>query len=165
MLTCFSVAAKAAQTRTHYVRDILLDGKQVQTVDGVTVTRGGSVAHALRVGEAVPDGTRIDVPARVSLVIASTGDKSTATLNPGASVTFVSTGSGEALGVTRGLRSSTSFRTPSISLASSPARRSRLRSTGRSFRSMQPPAVWRTRASGARSASKNTAISSSEESV
>jgi hypothetical protein len=87
--------AAAAQSRMHTVLRILLDGKPVDAAAGVTVSRGAIVEHMLRHGEVIPDGTRIDIPPHVIVVISSTGQKSTVTLEPGASVTFVSTGSGE----------------------------------------------------------------------
>jgi hypothetical protein len=86
-----------AATRTHAVQQILLDGKAVAYAADVVVRQRGSATpmKGIRRGQAIEDGTRIDVPAHVSLVVVSTDAKSTATLEPGASVTFVSTGSGE----------------------------------------------------------------------
>ena len=81
--------------RAHAVARILVEGRPVSSVTGVTVMRGTTVAHSLRLGETIADGTRISVPARVLISITSTREKSTVTLEPGASVTFVSTGAGE----------------------------------------------------------------------
>jgi hypothetical protein len=83
------------QPRTHIVLRILLDGKSVESAAGVTVSRRSISAHDLRRGEIIADGTRIDVPAHLVVIIVSSGGKSTTTLEPGASVTFVSTSSGE----------------------------------------------------------------------
>ncbi|MBV8530974.1 MAG: tetratricopeptide repeat protein, partial [Candidatus Eremiobacteraeota bacterium] len=91
------LSSHAGPLREHVVQQILLDGRPVQSTAGVTVTRGGITERTLRRGERIRDGTRIDVPAHVVIVITSTGAKSTTTLEPGASVTFVSTGSGELL--------------------------------------------------------------------
>jgi hypothetical protein len=78
------------------VERILLDGRSVESTGEVSVTsRNGAVEHGLQRGEAISDGTRIDVPAHLVVVIVSTGAKSETTLEPGSSVTFVSTGSGE----------------------------------------------------------------------
>src|SRR5271168_5113507 len=85
----------AAPVRLHTVQNILQDGKAVPTAQGVKVTSAaGKVENVIRRGEAVPDGTRVDVPARVVITVVSAGGKSTATLETGSSVTFVSTGSG-----------------------------------------------------------------------
>ncbi|HLX25598.1 MAG TPA: hypothetical protein VKR05_01290, partial [Candidatus Cybelea sp.] len=92
----------ASLLRSHTVREILVDGRAVATVTGVTLTRGTLTAHTLQRGERIADGTRIDVPAHVAIVVVSTGEKSTTTLQPGASVTFVSTGSGELVSSNRG---------------------------------------------------------------
>jgi tetratricopeptide (TPR) repeat protein len=96
-LAVFSPLAAGAQTtRTHTVSAILLDGKDVASAAGVTVTPpAGAPQHTIRLHETIPDGTRVDVPARVVVVIVSTGGASTARLEPGASITFVSTGKGE----------------------------------------------------------------------
>src|SRR5271156_2997474 len=89
-------SAAAAVGRAHTVEQILRDGKPVASASDVTVTpRGGKAETAIRLGETIDDGTRIDVPAHVVLVVVSSGAKSTITLEPGSSVTFVSTGSGE----------------------------------------------------------------------
>ena len=92
-----TIAPSAAQTpRAHTVQDILRDGKSVASADGVKVTTpAGSVETSIRRDEPIADGTRIDVPAGIEVVVVSTGGKSTATLKPGSSVTFVTTGSGE----------------------------------------------------------------------
>ncbi len=91
-----TVPGQAAPARAHVVKAIQRDGADVASADGVTVTfAAGKVEHAIRRDEAIPDGTRVDVPAGIVVVIESTGAKSSATLEPGASVTFISTGSGE----------------------------------------------------------------------
>jgi tetratricopeptide (TPR) repeat protein len=85
----------AASARTHAVQQILRDGKPVDSASGFTLSHAGIVEHTLRRDETILDGTRIDVPARLTVIIVSSGLKSMATLQPGSSVTFVSTGSGE----------------------------------------------------------------------
>ncbi len=92
----------AAQTRVHSVQAIFVDGRRVESAAGITVTRGGSIQHTLRRGETILDGTRVDVPAHVEVIIVSTGGKSSATLQPGASITFVSTGLGELVRINAG---------------------------------------------------------------
>ena len=88
--------ALAQSTRSHTVKQILIDGKDAASASGITVTPKGAPAQStIRRNEPIADGTRIDVPAHVVVVIVSTGAKSTATLEPGASITFVSTGQGE----------------------------------------------------------------------
>ena len=85
-----------AAERGHTVRDIFLDGNAVSSA-GVSIVLPGSTSAAtgIHVGQAIADGTRLAVPPHVSVVVVSTDTKSTATLQPGADVTFVSTGSGE----------------------------------------------------------------------
>jgi tetratricopeptide (TPR) repeat protein len=96
LLVLTPLTANAQAARTHTVSRILLDGKQVSSAAGVTVTpRSGPAGKSLRLQERIADGTRVDVPAHVVVVIVSTGALSTARLEPGASVTFVSTGKGE----------------------------------------------------------------------
>lgn len=94
-----SGGAPQASTRSHSVQQVLLDGKPQASATGVTVTQGTTITHTIKRGEAIPDGTRIDVPAGVVVVVVvvSTGGKSTVTLQPGASLTFVSTSSGEVI--------------------------------------------------------------------
>ena len=87
--------SEAHRPRLHAVARIFVEGRPVSSVIGVTVTRGTAVAHSLRLGETIADGTRISVPARVLVIVTSTGVKSTVTLELGSSVTFVSTGGGE----------------------------------------------------------------------
>ncbi len=94
-LMLVSAPSAAHPVRAHIVARLLLDGREVKSAGGVTVTRGSTTEHALHRGEAIVDGTRIDVPAHLVVVITSTGGKSMTTLEPGSSVTFVSTGSGE----------------------------------------------------------------------
>lgn len=90
------IAVNAQTPRAHSVKQILIDGRDVASTTNVSlIIRGEDPRHALHVGEQIDDGTRIDVPQHVEVVIVSTDEKSTATLEPGASVTFVSTGSGE----------------------------------------------------------------------
>lgn len=95
VLLLFGATPSPVQSvRSHVVQKILLDDKPAQSAD-VTVIRGSTVTHVLHVGDVVADRTRIDVPANVVVVLTSTGGKSTVTLERGASVTFVSTGTGE----------------------------------------------------------------------
>ena len=51
---------QAYSVRSHVVR-LTLGGKDVGSVAGVTVTRGATVEHTLRVGETIADGTRVDL--------------------------------------------------------------------------------------------------------
>jgi hypothetical protein len=98
LVAWLAFGAEAATERTHTVQQILRAQKTVSSAAGVTVTpREGQTETTIRRGETIADGTRIDVPAQSNLVIVivSTGGKSTVTLEPGASVTFVSTGQGE----------------------------------------------------------------------
>jgi hypothetical protein len=96
LLALASLSANAQTARSHTVSRILLDGKDVASATGVTVTpREGNLRTLVQRGDPIGDGTRVDVPAHVVLFIASTDNKSTARLEPGASVTFVSTGKGE----------------------------------------------------------------------
>ena len=91
-----SLPGAAALARTHAVTDIRLDGRPVASAAGVIVTPRGAKAEAtIKLREVIADGTRIDVPAHVTVTIVSSGAKSTITLEPGSSVTFLSTGSGE----------------------------------------------------------------------
>jgi tetratricopeptide (TPR) repeat protein len=97
-LAGWSITAANAgpEPRGHTVKQILRDGQQVASADGVAVTPpGGKPEATIRQGESIVDGTRVDVPAHLVVVIVSTGAKSTITLNPGSSLTFISTGSGE----------------------------------------------------------------------
>ena len=95
-------AAAAHAPRVHVVQRLLLDKKPVQSATGVTLTLGAAVRHILQVGEIIADGTRIDVPPHLVVTIVSSGNRSITTLDPGASVTFVSTGSGELLSSNKG---------------------------------------------------------------
>src|SRR5580693_2359824 len=71
----------AADSRAHTVQQILRDGTAVASAPGVTVTpRGGTPESTIRVGESIADGTRVDVPAHLVVVIVSSGNKSTITL-------------------------------------------------------------------------------------
>lgn len=123
--------------RAHAVTRILVERRPVSSVAGVTVTRGGAVAHSLRLGETIEDGTRISVPARVVVTVTSTGEKSTVTLEPGASVTFVSTGAGELVTSNAGASISACCLGRSTSFGFNPASRLPLQSTAPSFRSIQ----------------------------
>ena len=92
-----SSTQQAAPARSHSVQQLLLSGEAETSATGVTVTEGTTVQHTLSKGENIPDGTRIDVPANLVVVVESTGGKSTVTLDPGSSLTFVSTGAGEVI--------------------------------------------------------------------
>lgn len=87
--------------RVHTVQTIFVDGRPVDSA-AVTVTRNGHSDRILRRGATLFDGTRVDVPAHVTVIVVSTGNKSTATLQPGSSVTFVSTANGELVSSLRG---------------------------------------------------------------
>ena len=67
-----------------------------------TVTLANGHSEPLAVRQTLPDGARIDVPLRVTVVIASTDAKSTTTLRPDTSFTLVSTGAGERSSVAHG---------------------------------------------------------------
>src|SRR5271165_101819 len=89
-------AAQAPAKRVHVVQQIFRDGKPVASASGVKVTQpGGTLEKAIRLKETILDGTRIDVPPRIVVIVVSTGAKSSVTLEPGSSVTFISTGPGE----------------------------------------------------------------------
>ncbi len=85
------LSAGAAQ-RQHTVLQI---NRQPGAGAGPTMTLPNAKPVALAVHQTVPDGARIDVPARITVVIASTDAKSTTTLRPDTSFTPVSTGAGE----------------------------------------------------------------------
>ena len=93
-LTALSSYAEAA-TPVRLVKSISFNGQGVDSAS-VTVKRGSVVEHSIRRGEPIADGTRIDVPANTIVVLERAG-KSTVTLEAGASVTFVSTGTGETI--------------------------------------------------------------------
>lgn len=89
--------------RIHTVKQLLIDGKDVASATGVTIAlKTGVVEHMIRRGEAIADGTKVDVPQHLVVVIVSSGAKSTATLEPGSSLTFVLTGKGELVRINAG---------------------------------------------------------------
>jgi tetratricopeptide (TPR) repeat protein len=96
------LAANAQTSRTHTVKQILLDGKDATSAGATVTPRTGSPQPTIHRGETIADGTRVDVPAHVVVVIVSTGGASTARLEPGSSITFVSTDKGELLRSNRG---------------------------------------------------------------
>jgi tetratricopeptide (TPR) repeat protein len=97
------LAANAQAPRNHAVKQILLDGNDVASATGVTVTpSNGKAENVIRRGEALADGTRIDVPAKIKIILVSTGSKSATTLGPNSSFTIVQTGKGETSTVNRG---------------------------------------------------------------
>jgi len=84
-------AAAGAALRTHTVTEIRSQpGAAVPTL---TLPNGRPERLVLH--QTLPDGSRIDVPLRVTVVIASTDAKSITTLRPDTSFTLVSTGAGE----------------------------------------------------------------------
>ncbi|MBV9263015.1 MAG: tetratricopeptide repeat protein, partial [Candidatus Eremiobacteraeota bacterium] len=95
------ICARAQTHGTHVVQDVFLDGKAVASAPS-TLVRGATVARTVHRGEIIQDGTRVDVPAHVVLVVANVA-KSKVTLQPGSSVTFVNTGAGELVKSNRGL--------------------------------------------------------------
>lgn len=96
-------ATAAPAQREHVVKAILRDGIAVASDAGVTLNyRDGRVVHSIARGERIPDGTRIEVPARVKIVLVSTGAKSTTTLGPNSSFTPMQTGAGELSSLDRG---------------------------------------------------------------
>lgn len=100
--------AASATPRTgatgHVVARIAQDGRPVAAAPGVVMTsHAGTVTTAIRRGDFIPDGTRVDVPAHIVVVVAGTSGKSTVVLDPGSSVSFLSTSdSGELLAAHRG---------------------------------------------------------------
>jgi Tfp pilus assembly protein PilF len=104
LATSQSPAAPAPSTvRVHTVQQILRDGVPVASAAGVTVTpQGGPAQSSVRRGETIADGTRIDVPAHLVVIAVSTNGASTTRIEPGASITFVSTGTGELVRVSAG---------------------------------------------------------------
>jgi hypothetical protein len=97
------VSGLAAPARVHVINRILHDGKPVPSASSVTLAlASGKVMRGVHVGETIIDGTRIDVPRHLIVIIVSSGGKSTTTMEPGSSVTFVSTGRGELAVVNRG---------------------------------------------------------------
>ncbi len=95
-------ASGAAQARFHTVRQLRMGDRELRSASDVTIARGGTVAHAIRVHERIDDGTRIDVTGNLTVVVVSSDNKSTITLEPGSSVTFVSTGKGELIAANGG---------------------------------------------------------------
>ena len=92
-------AAAPPAAREHVVTEIrALPG----ATKSPTMTLPNGRPQILVVHQAVPDGARIDVPLRVTVVIASTGSKSTTTLRPDTSYTPLSTGAGERAEIARG---------------------------------------------------------------
>ncbi len=92
-------ARAAAPVRQHVVVEIR---SQPGASAPATVTLPNARPAALTVHQTLPDGARIDVPLRVTVVIASTGAKSTTTLRPDTSFTLVETGTGERSSVQHG---------------------------------------------------------------
>ena len=82
------LSVNAQTTRTHTVKQILLDGQDVASASAMVTLRAGTVEKTIQRGERIDDGTRVDIPAHVGVVIVSTGGASTVRLEPGASVTF-----------------------------------------------------------------------------
>jgi tetratricopeptide (TPR) repeat protein len=91
LLALAPLTATAAQ-RGHVVLEIR---KQPGANAAPTMTLPNGRPAALAVRQSIPDGARIDVPARVTVVIASSDAKSTTTLRPNTSFTPISTGAGE----------------------------------------------------------------------
>ena len=82
----------AAPQRQHVVLEIR---KLPGASSAPTMTLPNARPVELAIRQTIPDGARIDVPARVTVVIASTDAKSTTTLRPNTSFTPISTGAGE----------------------------------------------------------------------
>ena len=102
-VSAFACAPAAAESRSHTVTKILRSGQAVASDATVSVTPAGAKATSgIRVGESIPDGTRIDVPARVIVVVTSSGAKSITTIEPNSSITFVATDTGEVSQVNAG---------------------------------------------------------------
>jgi tetratricopeptide (TPR) repeat protein len=99
MLLAFGPEPAAAAVRQHVVVAILA---QPGATSHATVTLPNGRPAPLAVHQTLPDGTRIDVPLRVTVTIASTDAKSTTTLRPDTSFTLVSTGAGERSSVAHG---------------------------------------------------------------
>lgn len=98
--------AAPADLSAHVVVAILHDGKLDRTA-GLRIEVIPAVPHhaGLAVGDAIPDGTRIRVPARVTLRIAAHGD--TIELAPGADLRVIATGAGVAAALEAGRASFT----------------------------------------------------------
>jgi tetratricopeptide (TPR) repeat protein len=91
-LVAFGDAGAGAAVRQHVVTEIHTQPGATRFAT-VTLPSGGPKALAVR--QRLPDGARIDVPLGLTVVIASTDAKSTTTLRPDTSFTFVETGAGE----------------------------------------------------------------------
>ena len=99
MLLALGKAPAGAAVRQHVVVEI----RSLPGASGpATVTLPNGRPETLTVHRVLPDGARIDVPLRVTVVIASTDAKSTTTLRPDTSFTLVATGAGERSSVAHG---------------------------------------------------------------
>jgi tetratricopeptide (TPR) repeat protein len=91
LVACGRERADAA-SRQHVVVEIRV---QPGATASATMTLPNARPKPLAVRQTLPDGARIDVPLRVTVVIASTDAKSTTTLRPDTSFTLLETGAGE----------------------------------------------------------------------
>jgi len=98
-LVAFGHERADAASRQHVVVEIRT---QPGTTAFATVTLPNGRPTALAVRQTLPDGARIDVPLRVTVVIASTDAKSTTTLRPDTSFTLIETGAGERASMAHG---------------------------------------------------------------
>ena len=93
----------AARAATAGRQHVVLEIRRLTGASGSpTVTLPNGRPAALTVHQTLPDGARIDVPLRVTVVIASTDAKSTTTLRPDTSFTLVETGAGERSSIAHG---------------------------------------------------------------
>jgi tetratricopeptide (TPR) repeat protein len=99
LFSLVAAAPAAAAAREHVVVKITtLPGASAPA----TLTLPNGQPQPLAVRMAIPDRARIDVPLRVTVVIASTDSKSVTTLRPDTSFTPLSTGAGERSKLDRG---------------------------------------------------------------
>jgi tetratricopeptide (TPR) repeat protein len=98
-LVAFGHERADAASRRHVVVEIRT---QPGATAFATVTLPNGRPKALAVRQTLSDGARIDVPLRVTVVIASTDAKSTTTLRPDTTFTLLETGAGERSSMTHG---------------------------------------------------------------
>ncbi len=89
--------------RTHTVVKILQGGAVVAASSRTTLRfKDGRLARGVSRGDVVPDGTRIETPAGVEVVVQSTDANSTTSIRPSAAFAFLQTGIGEISRLIRG---------------------------------------------------------------
>lgn len=86
----------AAAARNHTIEQLAYDGKTETKDSDVTITpNNGQPVRGVKLGDPLPDGARIDVPAHVTVTLVSTGAKSRIVLSPHSSFTPLQTANGE----------------------------------------------------------------------